>query len=214
MPLPTFDTLDAIPESFRDLYEVQDGKPVPKDEAAPLKAALEKERTTAIDAKNQAKALEKRLAELEITAKAKSAGISDEQLATLRAEFDAKLAPERDRAEKAESALREMRLDGSVKSMMATKDVGVRAERIDTLWTLKRGEFDLTEKGAVVYKADPTADVGKVLAGFATEFPEFYVAPAVTGSGSQQSAAALRITSVMDTHEMFKQGLAGMKKAS
>jgi hypothetical protein len=186
MPLPTFASLDEVPDAFRSEYELVDGKAVSKD-FRELRTAAAKERAEREAATKALKDAEKRLADLEAAAKAKSEGISDEKLAALRDELEKKLAPERQRAEAAESKLRALQLDATLKSLMASKDVGVRAERIDTLWRLIGPEYDLTDGGTPILKADPTADVAKSLAGRVKEFPEFFVAPDASGGGATGS---------------------------
>ena len=211
MPLPSFDTLDAVPEPFRDLYEVQDGKAVPKDETAPLKTALEKERSTAVEAKKQAKELEKRLAELEATAKAKASGISDEQLAQIKADAAKELDPIKAERDALASQLRQLQLDGAVKGVMAAH--GVRAERLDVMWKVISDRFDLTEQGKPVLKSAPATDLPKVMLDLKTEFPEFFAAPSASGSGASPTAGPVP-GAAPDAHELFKAGLAGLRKAS
>ncbi len=185
MPLPTFASLDEVPEAFRSEYEMADGKAVSKD-VAKLTAAIAKERAERDAAAKSAKDAEKRAAELELQAKAAKAGMTDEQLSALRAEFDAKVAPEREARTKAEAQLRAMQLDASLKSTMATS--GVRAERIDTLWKLVSDRFDLTDSGTPMVKDDPTTDVAKAVAGLVKEYPEFFAAPPASGGGAGKSA--------------------------
>ncbi len=187
MPLPTFASLDEVPEAFRSEYEMVDGKAVSKD-VAKLTAAIAKERAEREAATKSAKDAEKRAADLETQAKATKAGLTDAQLAELRADFDAKMAPEREAREKAEAKLRAMQLDASVKGIMASKEVGVRAERIETLWKLVGDRFDLTESGTPMVKADPTTDVAKAVAGLVKEYPEFFAAPPASGGGAGKSA--------------------------
>jgi hypothetical protein len=186
MPLPTFATLEEVPEAFRSEYELLDGKAVPR-ELTGLKSAVAKERAEREAAAKALKDAQVRLEELETASKARNAGLSDDKLAELRAELEKKLAPERERADKAEARLRALQLDGALKSLMATS--GVRAERIDTLWRLIGSEYDLTDGGTPILKADPTADVAKSLASRVKEYPEFFAAPAAAGGGSSRSGA-------------------------
>jgi hypothetical protein len=182
MPLPTFATLDEVPEAFRSEYEMLDGKAVPR-ELTGLKSAVAKERSEREAAAKALKDAQARLDELETAAKAKNAGLTDEKLAELRAELEKKLAPERDARVAAEAKLRSLQLDAALKTLMASS--GVRAERIDTLWKLIGGEYDLTDGGTPILKADPTADVAKSLASRVKEFPEFFAAPKGAGGGAE-----------------------------
>ncbi len=194
MPLPTFASLDEVPEAFRPEYEMVDGKAVSKD-IAKLTAAIAKERTERETAAKAAKDAEKRAADLELQAKAQKAGMTDEQLATLRAEFEAKVAPERAAREAAEKRLREKELDSAVKSLMGSN--GVRAECVDKLWKLESHQFDLTESGTPIVKSDPTADVAATIKAFVKVHPEFFAAPAGSGGAADRSGK-LQPTSAAD----------------
>jgi hypothetical protein len=184
MPLPTFASLDEVPEAFRSEYELVDGKAVSKD-FRELRTAATKEREEREKAAKALKDAEKRLAELETAVKAKSDGISDEKLAELRAAMEKQLGPVQAEKDKLAAELRSLKLDAALKSLMATS--GVRAERIDTLWKLIGAEYDLTDGGTPILKADPTADVAKSLAGRVKEFPEFFAAPDASGGGAAGS---------------------------
>ena len=203
MPLPTFATLDEVPEAFRSEYELVDGKAVSKD-IAKLTGAIAKERAERETAAKALKDAEKRLADLETAAKAGKAGITEEQLAELRADLAKQLAPETARADAAETKLRALQLDATVKSLMATS--GVRAERIDTLWKLIGGEYDLTDGGTPILKAEPTADVAKSLAGRVKDFPEFFTAPDASGGGAADSKSLPKsradVVALVDTNPM------------
>ncbi len=188
MPFPVFPSMDEVPEAFRDEYELVDGKAQPR-ELTGLKSAVAKERTEREAAAKALREAQTRLEELETAAKAKKSGMSDEQLAAMRADFDAKVAPYQTRAEKAEARLREKELDGALKSLMATS--GVRAERIDTLWKLVADRFDLADGGTPFVKSDPTTDVTKTVAGLVKEYPEFFSAPAGSGGGAPLSRGAM-----------------------
>lgn len=212
MPLPTFETVDAIPEPFRDLYEVVDGKPVPKDDAAPLKTALEKERKAAQDAAARAKALEQRTLELETQAKAQKAGITDEQLAQIKADALKEIDPVKSENAALKAELRSMKLDTAVKGIMASH--GVRSERLDVMWKVIADRFDLTEEGKPILKASPTADLPKVMLDLKTEFPEFFLPPTASGGGALPSAGTLPTAGAPGAHELFKSGLTSMRRAS
>jgi hypothetical protein len=202
MPLPTFDTLEDVPEAFRSEYELVDGRAVSKD-IARLTGALAKERAEREAAAKSLRDAEKRAAELEMSNKARTNGISEEKLAELRAEIARETAPLEQERDALRAKLRTLQLDGSVKSLMA--ETGVRAERIDTLWTLVRDRFDLTDGGTPVVKDQPASDVKKALAGLVKEYPEFFAAPNVAGGGAGPSAklpAGTNVASLVDTNPM------------
>lgn len=208
MPLPTFASLEEVPDVIRSEYEMIDGKAVSRD-IAKLTAAIAKERESASVADKARKDAEKRLADLETTNKAQKSGISDEQLAALRADLEKQLAPERAAREAAEQQLRELRLDASLKSIMAAS--GVRAERIDTLWKLTGDRFDLSENGTPIVKASPTVDVKANVAALVSEYPEFFAAPPANGGGAQKSGTLPR---GMDVDAMLKNPMELLKMAN
>jgi hypothetical protein len=212
MPLPTFETLDAIPEPFRDMYEVVDGKPVPKDDTAPLKTALEKERKAAQDAAARAKALEQRAAELETQNKAKQAGITDEQLAAIKADALKEIDPIKAERDALASELRAMKLDTKVKSVMAAQ--GVRADRLDVMWKVIADRFDLNADGTPILRASPTTDLSKAMLDLKAELPEFFAPPSASGGGAQPSAGTVPTGGTPDAHDLFTAGLRSMRRAS
>jgi hypothetical protein len=182
MPLPVFDSLDLVPEAFRSEYEMVDGKAQSKD-VAKLTLTLAKVRSDLDAATKLAKDAERAAKDADL----KKSGISDEQLAALRADFQAQLEPERERASKAEAALRALRLDDKAKTLMASKEVGVLPHRIETLWKLEGHLLDLSDGGTLMVKDAPQADVTKTLAGLVTKYPEFFAAPVAAGGGAKPS---------------------------
>jgi multidrug efflux pump subunit AcrA (membrane-fusion protein) len=218
MLLPTFASMEEVPEAFRPSYEMVDGKAVPSD-IAKLTAALNKERAEREVAAKAAKDAEKRAAELEQTSKAQKAGLTDAQLAELRADFEKQVAPEREARAAAEQKLRALQLDAALKSVMATS--GVRAERIDTMWKLVGDQFDLNADGSPIVKANPTAQVKDHVAGLVKEYPEFFAAPAASGGGADRSAALPSTTreqhaalAVADPAKLIEIGNAQGRKAA
>ena len=185
MPLPTFKTLDEIPEAFRSEYEEKDGQWVPK-ELTGLKSALQKEREAREAAEKAAREARKAADELETAEKGRKAGINDETLAQLRAELDKKLEPVAKERDEALAKLRTLQLDGAVKGILAKG--GVRPERLDVFWSVIRDRFELTAEGTPILKGDATADLSKVASEtLKKEFPEFYAAPAASGGGANPS---------------------------
>lgn len=192
MPLPTFATREEIPEAFREEYVEKEGKWVPNvEDVTGLKSALERQK----DEARQAKA---RLKELEETAKAKAAGMTDEQLAKLRADLAAEKAPLEEANAKLAAELRSLKLDARLKSMLG--EAGVNPKRIDALHKLIGERFDLNESGSIILKDKPTTDLAKYLGeAVANEYPELYLSkqkggaalPGSGGSGSGEDLAKL-----------------------
>lgn len=203
MPLPTFASLEDVPEQFRDEYEVVDGKAVSKD-FRELRSTIAKERAEREASAKALRETQSRLDELETTLKARKNGLSDDKLAELRADIAKQLAPVEQERDALRAQLRTLQLDGSVKSLMS--ESGVRAERIDTLWRLVSDRFDLTDGGKPVLKDDPTSDVKKALTGLVKEYPEFFAAPAAAGGGASPSATQMRskadVIGLVDTNPM------------
>ena len=155
-------------------------------------------------AKNQAKAFDgldatevreklAMLTELEQQSKAKQAGFTDEQLRKLRddvrADLEKEYLPYKISAETLGEEVRTLKLDNEVKKLMTVQ--GVRGERVDALFRLTAGEFDLTEDGKPMLKNDPTREVGKYVAEeLSKQYPEFYVGSGSSGGGASKSAGA------------------------
>lgn len=206
---PTFQTEDEIPEGFRDAYEEKDGEWVVKapekkgdgpteDDIEALKEVLDKERTDRRDAEKEVREIRARLTELEQEAKAKKAGLSEEELKKLRA--DVRKDIEEEYASKPLSELpedwkareegqgvlqenRSLKLDSQVKALAGKN--GVRAERIEAWWRQFSDRFDLTEDGKPMVKEHPGKEVVDFITGdLKEELPDFYAGTQAAGGGA------------------------------
>lgn len=187
MPLPTFATLEEIPEVFRAEYVERDGAFVPNiEDVSALKNAHERQ-------KEEARLAKARLKELEDANKARSAGITDEQLAAMRAEIAAEYAPTAEKLTAAEKELRSIKLDGRIEAMMLA--AGVNPKRVGDLRKLIGDRFDLNGSGSPMLTEKPTTDLAKYFAEVvAAEYPEFYpstlkAGPRFPGDGGTPSTA-------------------------
>lgn len=195
MPLPTFATLEEIPEAFRSEYVEKEGQWVPNvEDVTNLKSAFERQ-------KDDNRKLKQQLAEREAAErtkaqedKAKANGVTDEQLAKLRAEIAAEKAPLEEQIQKYQAELRSLKLDGRVKQMIA--EAGFNPKKVDDLYKLIGDRFDLNESGTPILKDNPATELPKYLKMVADkEYPEFALSPQkggtqAQGSGSQGGNAA------------------------
>jgi len=137
-------------------------------------------------AKEAARAARAALTEAETAAKAMKAGISSQELERLRAEVDAQYKPV---VESLKTENRRLKLDGVVKEQMARG--GARADRIEALFKLTAGEYDLTDDGKPMLRERPGTPIEK----FVTEdlkamYPEFFEGTGSSGGGASKSVAS------------------------
>lgn len=192
MPLPTFKTKAEIPAGFEDIYEEKDGQwsPKPADDGG-LKSALDEERTKREAAEKLAKKAADELRKTENRLKAEAAGLTQEQQekmrADLKAELDAEYAPLKDAAaerERLAAENRTLKLDNTVQSLLGT--AGFLAEKIEKVWTLEKGAFDLTADGKPMVKDKPGVDVSKYIADTIVKaYPEWVRGTQASGGGAK-----------------------------
>jgi hypothetical protein len=137
-------------------------------------------------AKEAARAVKAQLAEMETATKAMKAGISSQELERLRAEVDGQYRPVVE-ALKAEN--RRLKLDGVVKEQMARG--GARADRIEALFKLTAGEYDLTDDGQPMLRERPGTPIEKFIAeDLKAQYPEFFDGTGSSGGGAPKSVAS------------------------
>lgn len=210
MPLPTFKTREEIPDAFRSEYVERDGEWVPDvEDVGALKNAHERQ-------KDEARVLKAKLKELEETAKAKASGVTDEQLAKLRADIAAEKAPVEEALAKAAAELRSLKLDAHVKKLML--DAGANPKRIDALFKLVGDRFDLNESGTPILKDKPTTTLaGYLKETIAAEYPELYVSPQLGGitapGGTSGGTTREDLAKLVDTNPARLLQLANEKAA-
>jgi hypothetical protein len=191
---PKFKTQAEIPEQFRSLYHEVGGEwvykePAPTDDGAELKETLEKERKARKEAEKALKDKEREQAQKDKDDERRKGGVKDEDLKKIRAEVAdevrAEYKPQLDRLAVLEKDNRGLRLDSKVKALMGSKEVGVRPERLDTLWRIIGEEFDLTDDGSPMVKAKPGTPVEKYLADAVKKaYPEFFLGTQAAGGGA------------------------------
>lgn len=164
MPLKAFDTRDAVPEAHRaNAIETKDGKFVISEEedTTGLKNSLKAAREERATAERKAKELESRISTLEESIEAGKAGISGDKLTEIQRKAEEKFQPQLTELEERRKELRELRLDGAVKSLLGK----AKAVDVDAAFKVVGDQFDLTTDGKLIVKADPTADVEKYITG-------------------------------------------------
>lgn len=197
MPLQTFATLDEVPEAQRETaIETKAGTflVVVEEDIAPLKSALDEERVKREAAEKLATKTAHALRKAEAEAKAKASGLSDEQIANIRAdlrrEIESEYEPVKAQAQTADALAAENRallLDNKVKATMAAK--GVRADRIEALFKVAGDRFDLTADKSPMLKDQPGVGIdGYIADTLKAEYPEFFEGTKATGSGAPGSS--------------------------
>lgn len=200
MALPEFAKLEEVPEGFRELYEVVEGKVVTKAAAAAaddhkeLKAAIEKERLATKAEEDKRKAAEKMAKDLADQLTAKTAGITEAALKELRAQvrkdLQAESAEELTRKQAEIDALtavknenRVLKLDTKVKKQLL--DAEVRHERVDALFILTAAEYDLTEDGKPKLVNHPGMTIDQYArTELKKRYPEFFRGSQAAGGGT------------------------------
>jgi len=206
MAWPKYKTKDEVPKEFLGEYHEVDGEWVAKPPKAPegtptpedlekVKGALEKEREERKAADKLGKETAAKLKEAEEAAAGKKLGMTEEQIeefkvsmrADLTEEYKGKLEELTGKIEKlsgVDAENRGLKLDTAVKARMLAKEIGVRGDRVDDLFNLARGEFDLTEDGKPKLTKHPGKTVDVFLGDdLKKRYPEFYIGTKATGGG-------------------------------
>lgn len=168
MPAETFETLDAVPEELREsAIETKAGTflLIRDPDTSGLTSALEKERTARKAEEKTRKDREKRLAELELEAKAREGGLTSEKLADIRKQVAAEFEPYRVEAEALKSKVRALTLDSVVKAKLGD------FVDVEVAWKQFGDEFDLTDDGQPIVKTEPGKTLDKHIADLKARFP-------------------------------------------
>jgi RNA-binding protein YhbY len=184
MPAKTYETKDAVPDSQREsAIETKDGKfiVIEDEDTTPLKNSIAATRKERDAAKKKAQELEARLAELEQEVNAGKSGITSDKLAEIRKQAEDKFKTDLEERDRLKAELRSLRLDSSVKSMLAKADV----IDPDAAWKILNDEYDLTDDGKPILKADPSADIEKHIASqVKSKYPFLFKGTQASGGGA------------------------------
>lgn len=189
MPVQTFDTQDDIPEEHRaSALETKDGKFAVfiEPDTSGLTSALEKERAARKQEEKARKEAAKRLADLELEAKAREGGLTADKLKEIREQVAAEYEPFRQQAEAYKAKVRELTLNDRVKAMFA------KAEFVDAdaAWKLFGDQFDLTEDGSQpVVKGKEGVSLDAHIAQLATAYPYLVKGTQASGGGASGNRA-------------------------
>jgi hypothetical protein len=153
MPFPIYDTQDEVPEAFRAEYEEREGKWHPKvPDVTNLKTALQSERDRATREEAARKAAETERDTLRRKGSAKEKGVTEEQLAALRADDERKrkadLEPLQRENQELKKENRKLKLTDRVQKLAL--DAGVMPDRIEDAMELLDKRVDLTEDGETI----------------------------------------------------------------
>lgn len=197
MPLPVYDTQDAVPQDQREDYAEHDGKWHHKVE---IEVAVEKKkRATLLNEKREsdrkAAEAEQKLADAERAAEAARKGISAEELQKIRdAEALARrpIETERDTL-KAEN--RKLKLTDRVQALYLDPKVGNgMQDRLEDAMEALAKRTDLDDKGGIVFKDKDgnvtTDDAAAFFAKHKKEKPWFYAGSGASGSSASGSNGA------------------------
>lgn len=218
--LKLFDKKEDVPDAQRkDAIETKDGKfaadiPESPDLGDKGKKALQAERERADQAEKDAKALQKKVDDLEKTQKARDAGITDDQLEVLRKEDAAKRKPIEDEVERLRLENRKLNRDDRVQKLAL--DSGVMKDRIKTAMKELDARVQLAKDGKelVVFDADgkiTTEAIDTFLkTTFKKEFPWLYQGAGGSGSGGHGSEAGDE--DVTDVSDATKQATKDAKR--
>jgi hypothetical protein len=190
MPFPTYDTIDAIPEDQRDVYEEGTDKKwrakVP--DVTNLTSAIDKERTARETEEKARKKAEKDLADLRRKNTAADNNISEEQLEKLRKEDDDKRKPIQEELDKTKAELTKVKKTDRVQRLFL--DSGGMPDRVeDAMLSLDR-RTGLTEDGNTITVLDKDGKLTTekvedfVKASFKKEKPWLYAGSGGSGSGA------------------------------
>jgi hypothetical protein len=183
MPLRIFDTSDAVPEPLRaTAIETKDGKfaVVEEEDVSGLRSALEKERNEKRAATKLAKEREAEFAALRTETEAKAAGLTGEKLAEIRAQAEAKFKGDIEERDRLKAENRALKLNDRVKALMAKADF----IDVDAAFSLHAADFDLTDDGTPIVKADPTKALDQHIADIATQRPYLVKGSQASGGGA------------------------------
>ena len=200
MDWPVFDTLEDVPELFRDVYEERDGKwaskPAGEELAGKGLAALENERAARATADKARKQAEKDLAAAKLALQQKAANATDDELKKLRemAQADARAEvaevmagkdAEIEALKPLQGENRDLKLDTKVKRIMM--EAGVLPDRVTDLYALRMIEkdFDLTEDGKPKLVNHPGMAIDQyVLGPLKKQYPYHFKGSQGSGGGS------------------------------
>lgn len=195
MPLPIYDTADAVPQEQREDYAEHEGKWRHKVE---IEVATEKKkRAVLLTEKKEAERLraeaEQKVADAERAAEARARGISEEALAEIREKEKAARKPIEDERDALRKENRSLKLTDRVKALALHH--GVMPDRINQAMKILDGRTDLGDKdGIVVKEEDGTVSAETIDDFLATTFkqesPWFYAGTNASGSGASGSSAS------------------------
>ncbi len=195
MPLPVYETLDAVPQDQREDYAEQDGKWRPKLE---LDLAAEKrKRAELLNEKKEEKRLrdaaEAKLAEAERTAEARARGISEDELKKIADAEQAARKPIEDERDSLRAENRKLKLTDRVQLLALNH--GVMPDRIEDAMLALERRTDLGDADGIVVKdkaGNPTTETIDAFLEktFKTEKPWLYTGTGASGSGATGSSGS------------------------
>lgn len=196
MPLPTFATIDEVPEAFRESYEERDGMFVPKaDEKGPTRKEIERREAAAL---KEARELKEQLAAKEQELAARSAGISAEDLQKLRKTIEGEW---KGKVDELSGKLHEATFGQQLNALLADADV----IDLEDGRTVFGSRFELSESGTLVPKEDKSIPAKQyVAAKLRTEKPHLFKGSQADGGGARGAQGKARTTGKVSFEEFQK----------
>jgi hypothetical protein len=191
MPLPVYDTEDAVPQDQREDFAEHEGKWRHKVE---IEAAGERKKrlqllTEKKDADEKRKDAEAKLAEAERVAAARAAGVSETELQKIRDAEAAARKPIEDENATLKADLRKLKLTDKVQALYLDPKIGGgMPDRIEDAMDQLAKRTDLGDKDGIVFKdkdgSVTTDDAVTFFRKFKLEKPWLFASAGGSGSGA------------------------------
>jgi hypothetical protein len=194
MPLPTFKTLEEIPEAFRSEYEQVDNEWRPKaqrtdDDVQKTKAALDNEREQRKTEEKARKLAEKERDDLKRARDAAAKGISEEELQKIRDDEAKARKPIEDERDRLAAENLKLKRDDKVRALYLKHD-GM-SDRVDDAMDQLLKRTELGDADGIVFKDEKgqvTADDAETFfKKFRTVKPWLFKGSGASGSGAEGS---------------------------
>jgi hypothetical protein len=194
MPLPTFKTLEEIPEAFRPEYEQVENEWRPKaqrtdDDVQKTKAALANEREQRKAEETARKAAEKERDDLKRARDAAAKGISEEELQKIRDDEARARKPIEDERDRLAAENLKLKRDDKVQKLYL--DNGGMSDRVEDAMDQLLKRTELGDADGIVFKDEKgqvTADDAETFfKKFRTAKPWLFKGSGASGSGAEGS---------------------------
>jgi hypothetical protein len=191
MPLPIYDTEDAVPQDQREDFAEHEGKWRHRVE---IEAAVEKKKRAVLlgekrEADRLRKEAEDKLAEAERAAAARAAGVSETELQKIRDAEAAARKPIEDENATLKADIRKLKLTDKVQALYLDPKIGGgMPDRLEDAMDQLAKRTDLGDKDGIVFKDKDgnvtTDDAAAFFRKFKIEKPWLFAGTGASGSGA------------------------------